>query len=64
MLSNTNYFKNNRGKEFQTDYGELKKVCALLRHGVPVMALTKTATDLLNGKWDNTDSRYVQLQCC
>ena len=33
-----------RGKEFRTAYGDLKQVRALLMHGVPVMALTATAT--------------------
>ena len=33
-----------RAKEFRTAYGDLKQVRALLMHGVPVMALTATAT--------------------
>ena len=47
MLSNTNSFKKDIRKKFQTGYSELRKVCALLRHGVPVMALTATTTQLM-----------------
>ena len=47
MLCNSNSFKKHRGNKFQTDYGELRKVRALLRHGKPVMALTATATHLM-----------------
>ena len=30
--------------DFRTAYEDLKQICALLMHGVPVMALTATAT--------------------
>ena len=47
-------------KDFHTAYGDLEQICALLMHGVPVMALTATAT---HGMMKNIALALGMYQC-